>query len=84
MWLIWIGVALMLLHFGGIGPFAALDWWWALPFALAFVWFEVFERRLGLDKKKGLDEMERTKRKRIQKALGDKSPSAQARSRTRK
>jgi small Trp-rich protein len=78
MWLIWIGVALMLLHFAGIGPFADMKWWWwALPFGLAVIWFELIERTFGLDRKKGFDEMERTKRRRIQKALGDHSQSAQ-------
>ena len=84
MWFVWIGVALMVLHFAGIGPFAALDWWWALPFALALVWFELIERPFGLDRKKGFDEMDKAKRNRIQKALGDKAPSARSKSRTRK
>jgi small Trp-rich protein len=84
MWLIWIGVALMALHFAGIGLFAGLDYWWMLPFGLAFVWFEFIERPFGLDRKKGHDEMEKAKRKRIRLALGDKADSAQARTRSRK
>jgi small Trp-rich protein len=80
MWLIWIGVALLLLHLAGVGPFANMKWWWwALPFALAFIWFEVIERTFGLDRKKGFDEIEKAKRKRILKALGDRAPGARKR-----
>jgi small Trp-rich protein len=76
MWLVWIGVALMVLHFAGVGPFATLGWWWwALPFLLAFIWFEFIEKPLGLDKKKRHDEIERVKRRRIRTALGDKAPT---------
>jgi small Trp-rich protein len=78
MWLIWIGLVLMILHFAGIGPFAGLPWWgWGLPFLLAIFWFEVIERRFGLDRKKDYNEMDQAKRKRIRKALGDRAPSAQ-------
>lgn len=77
MWLIGIGVVLLLLHLAGIGPFANMKWWWwALPFGLAFIWFEVFERPFGFERKKGFDEMDQAKRKRIAKALGDKAASA--------
>jgi hypothetical protein len=57
MWLIWIGLVLLVLHFAGI-------------------WFEVIERTFGLDRKKSFDEMDRAKRKRIQKALGGHAPQA--------
>jgi small Trp-rich protein len=71
MWLIGMGVVLMVLHFLGIGPFADMKWyWWSLPFVIAFIWFEFFERRLGLDRKKAFDEMDRAKRRRIELALG--------------
>jgi small Trp-rich protein len=80
MWLIWTGVALLLLHLAGIGPFAEMKWyWWALPFGLAVIWFEVIERTFGLDRKKGFDEMDAAKRKRIQKALGDHAQQARRR-----
>ena len=80
MWLIWIGVVLLLLHLAGVGPFANMKWWWwGLPFALAFIWFEVIERTFGLDRKKGFDEIEKAKRKRILKALGDRAPGARKR-----
>lgn len=73
MWLLWLGVALIVLKLLEISVFATLSWWWiALVFTLAMIWFEVFERRLGLDKKKAFDEMEAHKKKRIQQALDAK------------
>jgi small Trp-rich protein len=70
MWLLWVGVALIILKVLEISVFATLSWWWiSLPFALALIWFEVFEQRLGLDKKKAFDEMEAHKKKRIKDAL---------------
>ena len=71
MWLIVTGVVLMVLRFLHIGPFADMKWyWWCLPFVLAFIWFEFFERRLGLDRKKAFDEMDQAKQRRIELALG--------------
>ena len=59
MWLLWVGVALIILKLLEISVFATLSWWWVtVPFVLALIWFEVFEQRLGLDKKKAFDEME--------------------------
>jgi len=73
MWLLWLGVALIVLKLLEISVFATLSWWWiALVFGLAMIWFEVFERRLGLDKKKAFDEMEAHKKRRIQQALDAK------------
>ena len=70
MWLLWVGVALIVLKVLEISVFATLSWWWiSLPFVLALIWFEVFEQRLGLDKKKAFDEMEAHKKKRIKDAL---------------
>jgi small Trp-rich protein len=70
MWFLWLGVALVILKLLEISVFTDLSWWWiSLPFVLALIWFEVFERRLGLDKKKAFDEMEAHKKKRIKDAL---------------
>jgi small Trp-rich protein len=80
MWLIWIGVALLVLHFAGIPPFADMKWYWlALPFGLAIIWFEVIERTFGLDRKKGFDEMDKAKRKRILQALGNRAGRSKGR-----
>jgi small Trp-rich protein len=70
MWLLWVGVALIILKLLEISVFATLSWWWVtVPFVLALIWFEVFEQRLGLDKKKAMDEIEDYKKKRIKDAL---------------
>ncbi len=70
MWLVYVGVVLLLSKLLALGPLADLSWLWVLlPFILALVWWEVFERRLGLDKKKAFDELEQAKKDRIARAL---------------
>jgi small Trp-rich protein len=70
MWLLWVGVVLLLLWYFDIGVFGELSGWWvAVPFVLAFIWFEVFERRLGLDKKKAFDELDKAKKERIKRTM---------------
>ena len=70
MWLIWLGVALIVLKLLEVSVFAAMSWWWiALVGAIAFVWFEFIERYLGLDKKKAFDEIDKAKKVRIGQAL---------------
>ncbi|MDH5207746.1 MAG: TIGR04438 family Trp-rich protein [Burkholderiaceae bacterium] len=70
MWLIWLGVVLIVLKLLEISVFATLSWWWiTVPFVLAFLWFELVERRLGMDKKKAFDEIDKIKKLRIQRAL---------------
>ncbi len=70
MWLLYIGLALLLSKLLEFGPLADVSWWWVIvPFVLALIWWEVFERRLGLDKKKAFDEMEQAKKERIARAL---------------
>jgi len=75
MWLVWIGLALLLLRYFEIGSFATMSWWWVtLPFVGAFIWFEFIERSLGLEKKKAMDEMDAAKKARIKRALEQKRP----------
>jgi small Trp-rich protein len=70
MWLLWLGVALLVLKLLDVPYVGMLSWWWvSLPFVLAFIWFEVFERRLGLDKKKAFDEIDKAKTERVRKQL---------------
>lgn len=70
MWLIWLGVALIVLKVLEISVFAEMSWWWVtVPFAVAFLWFELVERRLGMDKKKAFDEIDKIKKLRIERAL---------------
>ena len=70
MWLIWIGVAMIVLKVLEISVFSELSWWWvALPFGVGFLWFELVEKRLGMDKKKAFDEIDKAKKERIKKRL---------------
>jgi small Trp-rich protein len=71
MWLIWLGVALIVLKVLELGEFFAnLSWWWiTVPFVIAFLWFELVERRLGMDKKKAFNEIDDIKKLRIKRAL---------------
>jgi len=53
-----------------ISVFSELSWWWiALPFGVGFLWFELVEKRLGMDKKKAFDEIDKAKKERIKKRL---------------
>ena len=68
MWLVWIGVAMIVLKVLEISVFSELSWWWiALPFGVGFLWFELVEKRLGMDKKKAFDEIDKAKKERIKK-----------------
>lgn len=70
MWLVWFGVVLWLLWYFDIGYFGQMSGWWlVVPFVMAFIWFEVFEKRLGLDKKAAHDELQKTKKERIKRNL---------------
>jgi small Trp-rich protein len=65
MWLLWGGVILAALKLLDVQYAAELSWWIVLlPFALAFLWFEL-EERLGLDKKKAVDEIDKGRKRRI-------------------
>ena len=76
MWFIWVGVAMIVLKVLDISVFSELSWWWvALPFIVGFGWFELVEKRLGMDKKKAFDEIDKAKKDRIKKRLeSDKLP----------
>lgn len=78
MWFIWIGVAMIALKLLDVSVFSELSWWWvALPFGVGYLWFELVEKRLGLDKKKAFDEIDKAKKERIKKRLEiEKNPRA--------
>ena len=81
LWLIWLGVVLIVLKVLEISVFATMSWWWiVLLAAVAFVWFEFIERRLGLDKKKAFDEYDEAKKRRIEQALEANKARARGRS----
>jgi len=70
MWLVWGGVALIILKALDVSVFGELSWWWvSVPFIVGFAWFELVEKRLGLDKKKAFDEMDKAKQDRIKKRM---------------
>jgi small Trp-rich protein len=78
MFVLWIGVVCVLLKWLEVGPFAELDWLYVLaPLAVAFLWFEVFEKMLGKDKRKS-DEIDSEKRRkeRIKEQFATKGPKA--------
>jgi small Trp-rich protein len=69
-------VVLSLLRYFEIGPVANLSWWWiAGLFGVAFLWFEFFERMLGLDKRRAHDEMDKAREDRVKKAF-EKKPGS--------
>jgi small Trp-rich protein len=68
--LIIIIVALVILRYLEVGPFAELSWWWIVGLmGIAFLWFEFIEKMLGLDKRKAHDETERLRKERVEKAF---------------
>jgi small Trp-rich protein len=70
MWFLYIGLVLLASKLLEFGPLAELSWWWVvLPFVLALIWFEIVEARLGLDKKKAFNELEKAKKERIARSL---------------
>ncbi len=75
MYLVWIGSVCVVLKVLGVGPLAALSWWWVLaPLGAAVVWFEGLERLLGRDRRKvdGTD-WERRRRERIARQFGGRA-----------
>ena len=78
MFVLWIGVVCVLLKWLELGPFAELDWMYVLaPMAVAFLWFEVFEKMLGQDKRKADDiDSEKTRKARIKAQFQTKEPKA--------
>jgi small Trp-rich protein len=70
MWLLWFSFLLLILRYFEVSVFATLSWGWViLPFVLTFIWFEFIEPRLGLQKKKAMDEMDAAKQARIKRAM---------------
>lgn len=76
MYLLFLGIALMLMKYLEVGPVATWDWWWVLsPFALAVVWW-VWADTTGYTKRRAMDREEEKKKARLDKqreALGLKT-----------
>ncbi|MFZ6845330.1 TIGR04438 family Trp-rich protein [Undibacterium sp. RuTC16W] len=50
-----------------------LSWWWIVGLAFAaFLWFEFFERMLGLDKRNDHAHFEKIKNERVKRAFDNK------------
>jgi small Trp-rich protein len=65
-------IALVALKYFEIWKFADLSWWWiAAVMGVAFVWFEIVEPILGLDKRKAHNEDERRRKERVKKNFED-------------
>lgn len=71
--LIIIIVALALLRYLEVGPFADISWWWIIGLVgVAFVWFEYIEKMLGLDKRKANEQLEQARKERVKRAFQKK------------
>ncbi|MFZ6689193.1 TIGR04438 family Trp-rich protein [Undibacterium sp. SXout11W] len=61
---------LLILKLAGVWIFAAMSWWWIIGLAVfAFLWFEFFERMLGLDKRKDHIHFEKMKQERLKRTF---------------
>ena len=64
--LIIVIIVLSALRYFEVGPFANLSWWWiVLLMVVAFLWFEFFERMLGLDRSSSHDKLEKARAERV-------------------
>ncbi|WP_426164085.1 TIGR04438 family Trp-rich protein [Pseudoduganella sp. R-34] len=65
-------IALVALKYFEVWKFADLSWWWIGGImAIAFVFFEVIEPMLGLDKRKAHNVDEQRRKDRVKKAFDD-------------
>lgn len=65
---------LLVLKLAEVWIFATMSWWWITGIAIAaFLWFEFFERMLGLDKRKDHAHFEKIKNERVKRAFEKKS-----------
>ena len=66
--LIIIIALLTLTRYLEVGPFADLSWGWIIGLMVAaFIWFEFLERILGLDKRKAHEQLEKSRKERVEK-----------------
>jgi small Trp-rich protein len=68
--LIIIVALLTALKYFEVGPFGNLSWWWIVLAAfIAFLWFEFFERMLGLDKRKDHEAFNKIQKERVKRTF---------------
>lgn len=71
--LILLLVLVLLLKLADIWLFASLSWWWISGGAFfIFLWFEFFERMLGLDKRKDQMHYQKMRDERVKRGLAKK------------
>lgn len=62
--------ALVALRYFEVGPVARLSWWYIVGLMVfAFVWFEVLEPMLGLDKRKAQNKLEEQRSNRVKRTF---------------
>ena len=63
-----LGLLLLVLKLLHVGPVAAWSWWWVLvPFALAFLWWEIVDPMFNVSQKRAMDDMARRQKERREK-----------------
>jgi small Trp-rich protein len=71
--LIIIIAILTLLKYLEVEFLASVSWWWIVGLMfIAFLWFEFFERMLGLDKNKADTQTELMKKQRLKRQFNEK------------
>lgn len=69
MWFVAIGVVLLLLKLGAVGPVGGWDWWIVLiPFALAVLWWWYADKS-GFTQRKAMERMDDRKAARRERSL---------------
>lgn len=65
-------IALVALKYFEVWKFAEMSWWWVVGvMGFAFVWFEIVEPMLGLNKRKAHNVDEQRRKDRVKKAFDD-------------
>jgi small Trp-rich protein len=73
MLLIIIIALLTLLKYLELEFMANVSWWWIIGLmGVAFLWFEFFERMLGLDARSSHEQLDKARKERVKKAFEKK------------
>lgn len=88
MWFVGIGVLMLVMHFGGIGPVGQWVWadkWWVIlsPFPMAIIWW-AFVDSTGWTQKKAMDKVDAMREARRQQHLVNLGLDAKSQERRRK
>ncbi|MBC3886511.1 TIGR04438 family Trp-rich protein [Undibacterium griseum] len=67
-------VLLLVLKLADVWIFGTMSWWWFIGLAvLVFLWFEFFERMLGMDKRKDIAHYEKMQQERVKRQFDKKT-----------